>query len=249
MICSGEWSSDVCSSDLVEDVLQGQLADGGQVEGLVDAPHALEDLEGQLRVVHAVPDHLVPVPLPLLVDLLALEVMLPFPEEMLGHVVEVLLFEVEGQPLRLHGPPDVRHDAAVDPPEPLPEVEEVREVPGELELRDAVLLGALHEDGEVVPVDVVPRDDVGVRLLDELHEALDDLLLRPRQDAGLQLALLAVHAPDAQDIPVPDRVLDVEAQDPELGAERLAGLEPVRDDEEVRRVSAPRARPRPPAPP
>ncbi len=116
----------------VEHILQGELAHRRQVERLLDAPHALEDPQGKLRVLDAVPDDLVLVPLPFLIDLPAFELVLPFPEELLRDVVERLLLQVQGQALRLHRPPDVREDPSVDAPKALAHVEEVREVAGEL---------------------------------------------------------------------------------------------------------------------
>src|SRR5437870_13588042 len=103
------------------------------------------------------------------------ELVFSFAEQLTSHIVERLLLHVQAQALRPHGPPDVRQDAAVDAPEPLAEVEEVREVPRELEPWNPVLRGAIDQHGQVVPADVVSGDDVRVELVDELDETLDGL--------------------------------------------------------------------------
>src|SRR3989454_257172 len=138
--------------------------------------------------------------------------------------------------VRPHGPPDVREDAAVDPPEPLAEVEEVREVAGELEPRNPVLRGPIDQHGQVVAVDVVAGDDVRVELVDELDEPFHDLPLVPLEDAGLDLTGFAVRDADAENVPVLDAVLDVEAQHTQSRSEGFARLETVRDQEQIGRV-------------
>src|SRR5213592_3229569 len=72
-----------------------------------------------------------------------------------------------------------------------------------------------------------------VKLIDELYEPLDDLLLVAGEDAGLDLARFAVCDPDAEDVAVPDRIFDVKAEDPEGGTERVARLEPFGHKEQV----------------
>ena len=89
-------------------------------------------------------------------------------------------------------------------------MEEGRTVPREGQLLHPILLGALDEHGQIVPVDIVPGDDVGIQFLDQFDETLDDLALVPAQDASLDFPRLAVDDPDAEDVAVPDRVLDVE---------------------------------------
>src|SRR3989442_8483654 len=116
------------------------------------------------------------------------------------------------------GPPDVRQEGAVDPPEALAEVEEVREVARELKPRNPGLGGAIDEDGQVVAVDVVSGDDVRVEFVDELDEPLHDLPLAPLEDEGLDLAGLAVRDPDAEDLSVRDAVLDVAGEHPQSRA-------------------------------
>src|SRR5437867_3830997 len=164
------------------------------------------------------------------------ELVFSFAEQLTSHVVERLLLHVQAQALRPHGPPDVRQDAAVDAPEPLAEVEEVREVPRELEPRNPILGGAIDEHGEVVPVDVVSGDDVRVEFVNELDESLDDLPLVPLEDDGLDRAGFAVRDADAEDVPVLDAVLDVEAQHAQGRAEGIARLETVCDEKEIGRV-------------
>src|SRR6266581_591203 len=211
----------------MQHVLERELAHRRQVEGLLDPADLLEDPEREVGVVQAIPDDLVAVPRPLLVDLSSRELVLPFAQQLARHVVEGLLLHVQAQPLRFHGPPHVREDAAVDPPEPLPEVEEVREVAGEPELWNPVLGGAVDEDGQVVAVDVVSGDDVGIELVDELDEPLDDLPLAPRQDERLDRTGVPVRNADAEDVAVLDAVLDVEAQDADGRAEVQVVDEPM----------------------
>src|SRR3989442_15502165 len=112
------------------------------------------------------------------------------------------------------GPPDVRRDATVDPPEALAEVEEVREVARELKPRNPGLGGAIDEDGQVVAVDVVSGDDVRVEFVHELDEPLHDLPLAPLEAQALALARLAVRDPDAEDVSVRDPVVELEGEHP-----------------------------------
>src|SRR5437867_11359927 len=97
-------------------------------------------------------------------------------------------------------------------------------------------LATIDEHGQVVPVDVVSGDDVGIELVDELDETLHDLPLVPLEDAGLDFAGFPVYDADAEDVPVLDAVLDVEAQHAERGTEGIACLETIRDQKQVGRV-------------
>src|SRR3989304_4955546 len=192
-----------------------------------------EPARGELRVLHAVLQDLLPVPGPLLLHVDAVHVVLPFPEEQPAHRVEGLLLRAE---LELHRPPRVRDDAAMGPPEPLPDVADPLAVPGKREVRDAVDPGPLLQDREVVAVDVVPGDHVRVRLRDEVDEPPDDLLLVPGEDVGLDCAVLPPREAEAEDRGVLDRVLDVKRDHLQLRRERLAGLEPLRLHHEFRGV-------------
>src|SRR3989449_9426670 len=96
------------------------------------------------------------------------ELVFSFPQKLAADVVECLLLHVQAQALRPHGPPDVRQDAAVDAPEPLAEVEEVREVARELEPWNPVLRGAIDPHGQGVTAHAVSGDDVRVELVDGL---------------------------------------------------------------------------------
>src|SRR2546422_915648 len=176
----------------MQDVLEGELAHGRQVQRLLDPADFLENPEREDGVVQTIPDDLLGVPGPLLVDLLPRELVFSLPQQLASHVVERFLLHVQGQALRLDCPPYVREDPAVDPPEPFAEVKEVREVAGELEPRNPVLGGAVDEHGQVVAVDVVSGDDAGVELVDELDEPLDDFPLLPLEDAGLDFTGLPV---------------------------------------------------------
>src|SRR3989475_12835914 len=109
---------------------------------------------------------------PFPVDMTPRELVFSLTPQLASYVVERLLFHVQAQALRPHGPPDVRQDAAVDPPEPLAAVEAVREFARELEPRRPGIVGAIDEDGQVVAIDVVSGDDVRVEFVDELHESL-----------------------------------------------------------------------------
>src|SRR5207245_306103 len=218
---------------------------GRQVQGLLDPADFLENPEREDGVVQTIPDDLLGVPGPLLVDLLTRELVFSLPQQLASHVVERFLLHVQGQALRLDCPPYVREDPAVDPPEPLAEVKEVREVAGELEPRNPVLGGAVDEHGQVVAVDVVSGDDVGVELVDELDEPLDDFPLLPLEDAGLDFTGIPVGDSDAEDVVVLHAVLDVEAEHAKSGAERVAWLEALRDEEQVGRVPPGRVRRRP----
>src|SRR5207244_8519487 len=201
-------------------VLQGELAYGREVQRLLDPADLLEDPEREVCVVQTISYGLLPVLRPFLVDMTSREFVFSFAEQLTSHIVERLLLHVQAQALRPHGPRDVRQDAAVDPPEPLAEVEEVREVACELKPRNAGLVGAIDEDGQVVAVDVVSGDDVRVEFMDELDEPFDDLPLAPLKDEGLDLAGLPVRDADAEDVPVLDAVLDVKAQHAQRRAER-----------------------------
>src|SRR5207244_8750079 len=136
----------------------------------------------------AISDDLLAVFRPLFVDMSPRELVFSFPQKLAADVVERLLLHVQAQALRPHGPPDVREYAAVDAPEPLAEVEEVREVARELEPRNPVLRGAIDEDGQVVAVDVVSGDDVRVELVDELDESFHDFPLVALEGVGLERA-------------------------------------------------------------
>src|SRR5438552_141579 len=229
----------------MQDVLEGELAHGRQVQRLLDPANLLENPERENGVIQTIPDDLLGVSGPLLVDLSPRELVFSLPQQLASHVVERLLLHVQAQALRLDRPPYVREDPAVDPPEPLAEVEEVREVTGELEPRNPVLGGAIDEHGQVVAVDVVSGDDVGVELVDEFDEPLDDFPLLPLEDAGLDFTGLPVRDPDAENVVVQDAVLDVEAEHSKSRAERVAWLEALRDEEQVSRVPAGRVRRRP----
>src|SRR2546425_2114596 len=226
----------------VEHILERELAHGGQVQGLLDATDLLEDPEREIRVIQTISYALLTVLRPFLVDMTPRELVFSLTQQLAAHVVERLLLHVQAQALRPHGPPHIRQDAAVDPPEALAEVEEVREVACELKPRNPVLRGAIDEDGQVVAVDVVSRDDVRVELMDELDEPLYDLPLAPLKDEGLDLAGLAVRDADAEDVSIRDAVLDVEGEHPQSRAEGVARFEAVRDEEQVGRVSPGRIR-------
>ena len=219
-----------------EDILYGQLRHGGEVHPFPEGVHLQEDAQRELGVLGAVLQDLLAVVLPLVVHVARVHVELGFPQQLQGNRVQGLLLRTQ---LPAGGPPCVAYQSALDPPEALAAEFRLSAVPppGQRILH-AVRLRPLLDLPDVVVVDVVPGDDVGILFADQVRERLDDVLLRPVY--GVAFAdgtLLPNGGADAVDEFVLDAVLYVEGQHLESRIERVDVLEGIQLDGQVGQVS------------
>ncbi len=218
----------------VDGVVERELRHRRQVLHLLQHSDALEDAEGQHRVLDAVLDHLVPVGGPLVVDAGGVHVQLVLSQHQLGHVGEPLPL---GSQLPLHVPPRVGDDAAVGPPEAVVHLAGLRPVTTDGG-GPAVGRQPVVHVRDVVAVYVVARDHVGVVALHRVQEGgQDPLLVVVHQGLGDQVPIWLPHGyADAENPPagealalrrrvVLEGVLYVEGHYLELGLEVLDVLE------------------------
>ena len=219
-----------------EDVLDGQLGHGRQVHPLPEGVHLQEDPHGELRILGAVFQDLLAVVLPLGVHVAGIDIQLGLPEQLHGHGVEGLLL---GMDLLPGGPPCIADDPAFDAPEPLAAELRLPSVPPPGHgILHPVDLRPLLDLADVVVVDVVSGDDVGVLLPDQVGESVDDVLLGAVDGLALPHLPLVPHGcADAQEEIVIDAVLYVEGEDPQSGVEGVDVLERGHLQRDVRQVS------------
>ena len=228
----------------IQHVIHGHARYGRQVHTFPDASDLAQDLERQLGVPGAVSQNLIPVVQPFLVDgpwivvlphlHLHVHVQLLLAQQRFRYGVERFLL---GLDLDLDRPPCVRDQPPGAAPELVHHPAGGGAVPAPVQLIDPEPLPPFHDEGDVVPVDVIPGDHIGVLHLDDLGEALDHLLLGPDDRLpGPYPALVLDDVADGVDRLVRDGVLDVEAQDLQLGCERGYLREPAQVDHQVRGV-------------
>ena len=164
---------------------------------------------------------------PLLVHVATVDVELLVSEKCPGHVLERLLFRPK---VPACGPPGVRHNAARGPPEPFPHLAGGRAIPTEFEFGTFQCLRTLDEERDVVATDVVARDDIGVRLSNDIDEPVEDApLLGVRDTKALRGCVGPIdHATDGEDRAQSNSVLDIERKNRERRSERLGRADVMR---------------------